>query len=489
MLFQKMEEYIKKDTENLEILAAMRCENLVELTLDRFLESVECKKEVIDAVIDSSSNKRECERTLMELMSKQIEAIVEGKMTVIDYVEKNKSKQMVYVFLGTHWQAINIQLYYVFVKKCVRKMGLEDLYAEDTDFMNKVFERLAFRVMDYRKQKLPPGDVWVNFMNCTLEIHKDGRFEPREHRAEDFFTYVLPYAYSPNDDCPMWHKFLDRVLPEDEMQNLLAEYIGYCFTKNLKLEKMAVFYGTGSNGKSVLLDIVSKLLGSSNVSNVTLSALTNDDEKRALVEGKLANISHESKGDLDTAMLKQLVSGEPTEVRVLYRGTHTMTDIPKLFTSYNKLPSTESTYGFFRRWILFPFNVTIPDEEQDVELVNKLTTELSGILNWVLKALVNLVERKAFSRSEMCVQALGDYIKSSNSVLQFFSTRCSIDNEENTKLSDIYKAYHEFCVEEDLKRFGKKNFQEIIRNFGAVCKTKYHQSCYNIKIKSKDEDD
>ena len=478
-----MEEYIEKDLQNLETLATIRSENLVEYTLDAVLAKVESEKSIIDALFQSSSKRSEMERGVMEFITKYIADVVEGMMTVTEYVEKTKSKQFVYVFLGTHWEMIDVQLYYVFVKRCARKLGLEDIYCEDQDFMNKVFERLAFRVMDYRKQKVTPGEVWVNLSNGTLEIKKDGTFVLREHRAADFFTYVLPYVYSKNAVCPKWHAFLDRVLPEKEMQTLLAEYIGYCFTQNLKLEKMAVFYGTGSNGKSVCLDIITRIMGSCNVSNVTLSALTCDDEKRSLIEGKLANISHESNGELDTAMLKQIVSGEPTEVRILYRGTHTMTDIPKLFTSYNRLPSTESTYGFFRRWILFPFKVTIPEEEQDVDLVGKLTRELPGILNWVLVALAGLLERKAFGKSDVCHNALSEYIKGSNSVLSFFSARCEVDEASRTKLSDLYKSYTQYCNEEEMKRFGKKNFQDIIRNFGAKSVMYNGFICYTVMVK------
>ena len=482
-----MEEYIEKDLQNLETLAAIRSENLVEYTLDAALKKVEDQKKVLEEFYKTQLKKGEMERLVMDFITQYIAEVVEGRMVVTEYVEKNRSKQFVYIFLGTHWQLADVQLYYMFVKRCAKRMGLEDIYCEEPEFMNRVIERLAYRVMDYKKQKVTPGEVWVNLSNGTLEIKKDGTFVLREHRAEDFFTYVLPYVYSKNAVCPQWHAFLDRVLPEKEMQTLLAEYIGYCFTQNLKLEKMAVFYGTGSNGKSVCLDIITRIMGSCNVSNVTLSALTCDDEKRSLIEGKLANISHESNGELDTAMLKQIVSGEPTEVRVLYRGTHTMTDIPKLFTSYNKLPSTESTYGFFRRWILFPFNVTIPETEQDVDLVGKLTKELPGILNWVLEALTGLLERKAFGKSNTCQSALGEYIKGANSALSFFTAKCEVDEKARTKLSDLYKAYTQYCNEEEMKRFGKKNFQEIIRNFGAKSVVYNGFICYTVKIKEEEK--
>lgn len=478
-----MDEYLNKDLEQLGVSEAMRTENIVEVTLNAFLARVEDRTSVIESLFQSSQKKAEYERGVMEFITKYVAEIVEGKLCLNDYTEKNKTKQAVFVFVGTHWQIVNVQLYIVFVKRCARKMGLDEIYVEDPDFMNRLIERLGYRCIDYKKQRVAPGEVWINFLNCTLEIKKDASIVEREHRADDFFTYVLPYAYDKSAECPRFQTFLDRVMPEQGMQRLMAEYIGYCFTRNLKLEKMAVLYGTGSNGKSVMLDVITKLLGNANVSFVTLSALTCDDEKRALIEGRLANISHESNGELDIAMMKQIISGEPTEVRVLYRGTHTMTDIPKLFTSYNRLPSTESTHGFFRRWILFPFEVIIPDEEQDIDLLQKLMVELSGILNWVLEALKGLVQRKAFSKSERCDKALADFKKTSNSVLQFLDEKCEVGDEHSISLADLYKKYTTYCAEETLSRFGKKNFQEIVKNFGARMTLYKSAKMYNIKLK------
>lgn len=478
-----MVQFIEKDLQNLEILAAMRSEKLVELSLEYVEGRMEDKSDVIDQLFHSTNVKKDNEVLVQEFITKYIADLVEETMLVTEYVEKNRSKQLVLLFIGTHWATIETQLYYVFVKRCARRLGLNPIYSESPDFMNKVFERLAFRVMQHKKQFVTPGESWINLQNCTLEIKNDGTVVKREHRAEDFFLYCLPYVYNPEAECPRFHQFLDRVLPEKQMQTLMAEYIGYCFTSDIKLEKMAVFYGVGCNGKSVMLDVVTQLLGSMNVSYITLSDLTTNDEKRFQANGKLANISSESKGDLDTAVLKRMVSNEETDMRQLYIGTRLMTHIPKLFTSYNRLPPAEYTHGFFRRWLLFPFKVTIPEEEQDVDLVKKLCTELPGILNWVLSGLKSILVKKAFSKSEGCRMALSEYINNSNSVLTFFASSCEVDDSCFIKLVDLYRLYAEYCTEEDLKKIGKKNFQEIITSFGAKLIYKDHSKCYNLKVK------
>lgn len=53
---------------------------------------------------------------------------------------------------------------------------------------------------------------------------------------------------------------IQQQLPEKELQDILAEFTGYVFTKRLKLEKALLLYRTGANGKSVYFDVMNALL-------------------------------------------------------------------------------------------------------------------------------------------------------------------------------------------------------------------------------------
>lgn len=470
--------------------AQQRVRDLPYMILEEIVGQVRDQKEYLNGIFKTEDKEAKKMRSAKELITRHIENVAQGKIRVVDYTQKAQARQTVFVFVGTHWQKIESQAYYSFVRKCAIKMGLDDIFNADYEFMDSCSQRLAYRIAQFQVDKMPLGDVWINLLNCTIEIHNDGTFTKREHRADDFFHYVLPYPYDENAECPMWHAFLDKIMTEKEMQLLLAEYVGYCFTKDLKLEKMAVFYGTGSNGKSVTLDVIRELLGIQNVSVESLSALTIDDEKRGQIENKLANISSESDGKLDFAKLKQMVSGEPITIRELYKGTRMMSNYSKFFTSFNTLPSTEYTYGYFRRWLLFPFVVTIPDEEQDVNLAKKLCEELSGILNWVLAALKGLIDRHAFTISPKCTEALNDYKRASNSAAMFFHDKCRVKESADMKLNDLYSTYSNYCRDEDLSRMGKKRFQEVLKNDKRVVTAKYgNYILYNIKFVDDEQDD
>src|SRR5690606_17922094 len=150
-----------------------------------------------------------------------------------------------------------------------------------------------------------------------------------------------------------------------------AEFLGYVFikhgSKRLKEEKALILYGNGANGKSVFFEVVSALLGTENTSNFSLESLTETNSyNRAMIANKLVNYGSEINGKLESSFFKQLVSGEPIEARLPYGQPFTMKQYAKLIFNCNELPKdVEHTNAYFRRFLIIPFDVTIPPQEQD----------------------------------------------------------------------------------------------------------------------------
>jgi putative DNA primase/helicase len=232
-----------------------------------------------------------------------------------------------------------------------------------------------------------------------------------------------------------------------------------------ELEKMLLLYGEGLNGKSVTLEVIESLLGSVNVSYLSLSDLTNDDVKRAGIEGKMLNISHESGKDVNPNVLKQLTSGERVLIKHLYRDPRETNSYGKLIAAFNILPRAENTFGFFRRLLILAYQVTIPKEEIDRQLASKLKGELPGILLWVLKALPALMTRREFSPCESSEKALEQYRLQSDNVRLFLSEACET-SEYTTQASELYTAYRNYCIGSSLKPIGKNKFYERLECLG-----------------------
>jgi hypothetical protein len=88
--------------------------------------------------------------------------------------------------------------------------------------------------------------------------------------------------------CPRWLRFLEEVLEGDKDRiSLLQEWFGYCLTHDTSLHAFMVLEGSGANGKSVVCEILTKMLGVDNVSNVPLEVFA-DRFQLATTLGKLS---------------------------------------------------------------------------------------------------------------------------------------------------------------------------------------------------------
>lgn len=439
-----------------------RKQTLVQTTLEAIAKTVRSKK---DEILKAMSDKGGKQQEVREIVMAEIVRVALGRLWCPAYSEKLGSEQRMKVYTGTHWQDIEPQQWRDFVGDCARRCCVSDSLCMSHSFMNQLTEGTAFNLAKSRKQRIPHGEEWLNLSNGTLVVKADGTIELRSHRMEDFFTYTLDYPYDPQAMCPQWHWFLDRVLPEPESQQVLREFIAYCLMKGHHLEKMLLLYGEGLNGKSVTLEVIEYLLGSMNVSYLSLSDLTNDDVKRAGIEGKKLNISHESGKDVNPNVLKQLTSGERVLIKHLYIDPRETNDYGKFIAAFNQLPKAEITFGFFRRLLIIPYEVTIPKDEIDRQLPQKLKSEISGVLNWVVGALPGLMSRNEFTVSPKCEMALEHYRLQSDSVRLFVNEQCQ-QSDFTTKGSELSNAYRNYCYESGLRPIGKQRFYERLESLG-----------------------
>lgn len=436
--------------------------DLVGITLDSIVDRVATKEQdIMQAMTDKGAR----QQAVREIVMTETIRATEGLLWCPGYVEKLSSDQHVKVFVGCHWEDIVPQQWKDFVGTCAARCGVPTSLLMSHAFMNQLAEGMAFNLARSRRQQIPDEEEWMNLRNGTLVVKTDGTVELREHRKEDLFTYTLDYVFDPQADCPQWHRFLDRVLPEAESQQVLREFMAYCLMKDHRLERMLLLYGEGLNGKSVTLEVVECLLGAMNVSYLSLSDLTNDDVKRAGIEGKKLNISHESGKDINPNVLKQLTSGERVLIKHLYVDPRETNNYGKFFAAFNQLPRAENTFGFFRRITILPYDVTIPKEEIDRQLPARLKAEVSGILNWVLEALPGLKERGEFTVSDRCEQALERYRLQSDSVRLFVSEMCQ-QSDYTVKGSELFSAYRNYCLSSSLRPLGKQRFYDRLDAIG-----------------------
>jgi len=387
-----------------------------------------------------------------------------------------RNNDFIYVYNSAYWSLIDTDELKTFLGESSEKMGTKKYQARYYQFRDQLHKQfLALGTLPKAEHR--NDIVLINLLNGTFEFSPSGTIL-RPFDPKDFLTYQLPFAFDPTAKAPIFEGYLARVVPDIERQNILSEYLGYVFIHPsiLKLEKTLLLYGPGANGKSVFFDIVSAILGSENVSSYSLQSLTDTTGYfRAKLANKLVNYASEINGNLETSIFKQLVSGEPVEARLPYREPFILTNYAKLIFNCNELPrDVEHTKAYFRRFQIIPFDVTIPDDEQDQDLAKKIIhSELPGVFNWILAGLNRLIIQRRFSKCRAAELQLATYQRQSDSVQMFIEENEYLSHPTEYKLiKELYSEYRIFSIEDGFKPLSKINFSKRLNRIGIVVEKK-----------------
>ena len=109
---------------------------------------------------------------------------------------------------------------------------------------------------------------------------------------------------------------------------------------------------------------------------------------RADLFSKRLVAAHESEQDyrLNEAFVKEATLVHPIRVRRMRGDNWQFEPTHKIFLATNHKPEIRDiNNAIWRRVRLIPFNVTIPDAEQDRQLPEKLKDEWTGILKWAVE--------------------------------------------------------------------------------------------------------
>jgi putative DNA primase/helicase len=385
-----------------------------------------------------------------------------------------KNNSFIYLYNGTYWAEIDKEVFQKFLGEAAEQLGVAKFTARYYQFREELFKQFISSAY-LPTPEINKDTVLINLLNGTFEISPTGT-QLRPFNPYDFLTYQLPFEYNPDATAPIFEAYLNRVLPDIESQRILAEYLGFIFIRHgsnrLKEEKALMLYGTGANGKSVFFEIVNALLGNENVSSYSLQSITDKSGYyRANLANKLVNYASEINGSLETSTFKQMVSGEPVEARLPYGQPFNMKQYAKFIFNVNELPKdVEHTNAYFRRFLILPFEVTIPEEEQDKNLHTKIIeNELAGVFNWVLEGLDRLLKQKRFSKCEAAQRAIEQYKTESNSVKMFLDEYGYKPSALGYQIiKDLYIEYRAFCVEDGLTPFKKVNFSKQLKALGVT---------------------
>jgi len=336
----------------------------------------------------------------------------------------------------------------------------------------KAFVEAATWIEDLRinADELDKNPWLLNVENGTIDI-KSGEF--REHRQEDFITKIANVKYDPKAECPMWKQFVREILDyKGDIIKFVQTAAGWSLSGDISEQIMLILYGTGANGKSTFLNTIMFLLGDYATSTFTETFLKKSGDNHTNDVARLRGTRFVATNEVEQGqrmsepLIKKITGNDQMTARFLYGEYFNFKPTFKIWMATNHKPVIKGTdHGIWRRLKLIPFTTRIPEEKQDKFLEDKLKEEASGILNWLLEGMKNWNKNKLITPKAVSF-ATDEYREEMDVIGNFISERCSQDKKDFTMIKKLYKAYSDWCDENNEHPVSERFFTLRLKEIG-----------------------
>jgi len=294
---------------------------------------------------------------------------------------------------------------------------------------------------------------YVPVRNGVLDVEPPG-LTLEEHDPSHRFLGAVDVDYNADADCPQFREFLTDVVQTEGQRKKLQEYAGYTLMHwGLPHHKALFLVGPTASGKSTFLDAIRGVLGENTVVSLTPQELTGERFAGAELFQSWANFRNDIPSSLieDTGAFKEITAGDSIKAEQKFKDPFRFEPTAKHLFSANQLPDAETDdEAFYRRVLLVPFPSTVPRDERDPHLDEKLQSEQSGILNWMLEGLQRLIQQGTFTNDRAPGETQRTWEKWGNTVDRFREVCLAKDEDSSLPKQTAYQAYHRYCEAENL---------------------------------------
>ncbi len=336
------------------------------------------------------------------------------------------------------------------VRKCESATGVSGVLS-----IAAALEQFAATVAD-----LDADPFLLNVANGTLDLRT---LQLRSHSPSDAITKICRGAYAADARSELWETFLGRVLPDESVRSYVQRLVGLGLLGTVRENVLTIFTGTGANGKSVIDRVIRWALGD--------YAITAEPDLFMHREGahptgeldlrgaRWVSVSESDKDRrLAEATMKRLTGGDRIRARrmrqdfVEFDPSHTATLIT------NHLPRVSGDDpAIWRRIRVVPFDVTIPADEQDPELGERLELDADAILSWAIDGWRQYQER-GLDEPAVVIAATDKYQSDSDAIARFISECCVISPAVQSVTGQLFDQWEKWRVIDGAEQMSLKAF-------------------------------
>ncbi|WP_235717405.1 DNA primase family protein [Mycolicibacterium goodii] len=312
-----------------------------------------------------------------------------------------------------------------------------------------------------------------NVDNGTYDLRTG---ELRQHDQRDRITKVACGTYDPTAPATAWPRFIDQVLPDEQVRAYLQRVAGLSLLGKVAEHILPILTGTGTgaNGKGTWYGAMLFALGDYAAPADPDLFMARDGAhptgQMDLRGRRLVVVSESDEGRrLAEATMKRLTGGDTVKARHMHRDLVEFTPSHTAFLVTNHLPKVSGDDpAVWRRLRVIPFDVVIPAEDRDPHLDEKLQAEADAVLGWAIAGW-NAYRANGDKLAEppQVLAATGDYQRDSDAVARFIDEECVTSSPVmKATTTELFNAWERWRSADGAEVVSQKAFGQVLDKRG-----------------------
>ena len=253
----------------------------------------------------------------------------------------------------------------------------------------------------------------IGFRNGVFDT-VTGTFSP--HSRDNWLRTVNSVSHTPArpgenlaEHAPDFWKWLTRAAGRDhDKQERILAALFMVLANRYDWQMFLEVTGPGGSGKSIMAEIATLLAGKDNTTSASIETLETSRERASVVGFSLIILPDQEKWSGDGAGIKAITGGDAVAIDPKYRDAYSAY-IPAVILAVNNNPMrfSDRSGGVSRRRVILPFPETIPANERDPQLLEKIRQELAVIVRHLMQRFAKPEEaRKLLQAQQTSGEAL-----------------------------------------------------------------------------------
>ena len=352
-----------------------------------------------------------------------------------------------FIWTGTQWRREETKLAFCWARDACRDLGGKKMARANVAGAVERFAQ-ADRAFAVTSEIWDPDKYLLGTPGGTVDL-RTGKLRPA--KQTEYITRQTAIAPAETPDCPTWLQFIGQVTAHDtELIAFLQRWFGYGLTGDISEHALAFFYGPGGNGKGVMLNTMSGVMGTyatvAAMDTFTASKYDRHPTDLAMLRGARLVIATETEEGRAwaEARIKALTGGDPISARFMRQDFFTFLPAFKLTVSGNHKPVLRNVDDAARRrFNVVPFNFQPPTPDKQLEA--KLRNEWPGILRWIINGCLGW-QAQGLAQPKVVKQATDEYFAEQDLITQWLEECCECQAGIGGSLPSLFASWKHFAI-------------------------------------------